>query len=373
MAHVIRPLEIAKVLRPLGYEVIFAGDGLAMNLARKDGFQVMPLPELDFKWIAEHFYEGPEALHPIERVENWVSAELALYNEVQPDVVLDDFRLTASISTGIAGLPHVCLTNAHMIPYSVRGLLHGSPNGVPSFIGPGSEVSYNQVRDKYTMAPVKSLIDMFPGSLNLLCDVPEYAPTKDLPKNFHYVGPITWNSNLEAPAWLDRLDQNQPVIYLTMGSTGLPQAFQVGIEALKESEYQVIITLGSMVKIEDFGPVPDNIFLAQFGPGEVFSKIADVVICHAGNGTAYQVLGAGKPIVALPFSVDQQWQAKRQAELGLGVTVKELTTAALMDAVSEVLENKTYYSAAEQYRKILEKYNGPKRSAELIQEMIGAS
>ena len=237
----------------------------------------------------------------------------------------------------------------------------------------GLRVSYNQVRDKYTMAPVKSLIDMFPGSLNLLCDVPEYAPTKDLPKNFHYVGPITWNSNLEAPAWLDRLDQNQPVIYLTMGSTGLPQAFQVGIEALKESEYQVIITLGSMVKIEDFGPVPDNIFLAQFGPGEVFSRIADVVICHAGNGTAYQVLGAGKPIVALPFSVDQQWQAKRQAELGLGVTVKELTTAALMDAVSEVLENKTYYSAAEQYRKILEKYNGPKRSAELIQEMIGAS
>lgn len=370
MAHVVRPLEIARKLRGMGYQVFFAGDGLAMNLVRQDGFSVYPLPDLNMKWVAEHFYEGPKTLHPVERVRNWVNSELELYKEIRPDAVLDDFRLTASISASIAGLVHFGLMNAHLTPYSVSGLLDQPLNGTPSFLGPGAEISYNTVRREFQLSPVNSLIEMLPGTYNLLCDIPEYAPSKNLPGNFHYVGPITWRSNLELPSWLKELDSSRPILYFTMGSTGLEQAFKVGIEALKNSDYQVILTLGGRLTIEDFPEVTDNLYLAQYGPGDEFTRMADVVICHAGNGTIYQVLNAGKPIVAMPFTVDQQWQAKRLTELGLGVQVKDFTTTSLMDAVSEVLHNKKYRLATERFRDLVNKYNGPLRSAELIYKTL---
>lgn len=46
LAHVSRPLLIAVVLRNMGHEVIFAGDGASLRLARESGFPVVFAKEI---------------------------------------------------------------------------------------------------------------------------------------------------------------------------------------------------------------------------------------------------------------------------------------------------------------------------------------
>jgi UDP:flavonoid glycosyltransferase YjiC (YdhE family) len=43
LSHVSRPSEIAKVLREMGYEVVFASDGYYMKLPREKDFEVLPI------------------------------------------------------------------------------------------------------------------------------------------------------------------------------------------------------------------------------------------------------------------------------------------------------------------------------------------
>lgn len=371
MAHVVRPLEVGLALRDLGYRVIFAGDGQPLELARRAGFEVRPLPEIDLEWAMARMEQEPHVLHPVERIEQWVQAELALLKELRPVAILDDGRLTGGISAALAGLPRISITNAYVTPYAVNGLLERPLPGLPSILRPGTEQPYNQVRQKYGLPPLDNALFLFSGDLNLLCDIPEYAPVRDAPAHYRYVGPLTW-SKAETPAgWLDCLAPRRPTLYFTMGSTGPTESFRVFIETFKGSTYQALITVGGRARLEDLTPAPPNFHLVRYAHGDGLADRADAVICHGGNGTTYQALRAGKPIVAWPQLADQWWNARRQAELGVGVTLPAPTPEALQEAVRKVLDNSAYREAAGRFRRLLAGYHGPQTAAQLIQGLTG--
>jgi len=197
MAHVIRPLEVAKVLREKGYHIIFAGGGKYMDIAKQEGFDVEFLPEIDIKEAMALIGQEPKAFHPLDRAEEWVKAELDLFDKVQPTAILDDFRITAGISTEIKGIPRFTTINAHATRHAVSNFLDDSLPPPPSAFGFGAEEAYNQVRVRYGLAPVDHPLDLLAGDEVLLCDIPEYCPMRDdMPHNYHFVGPITWSYNL---------------------------------------------------------------------------------------------------------------------------------------------------------------------------------
>jgi MGT family glycosyltransferase len=368
MAHVVRPLEVAKILRELGYRVVFSGSGKSIKLAQQIGFELRHLPDWDLAALVAKLKAGSEDIHQVEQVDKWVRAELDLYQEVKPSLVLDDTRITSKISTAVAGLPRISIQNAYINPWAINGFMDPTLGGPRSLMEPGDERSYNQVRQKYGLPPIESLVSMVEGDLNLLCDVPEYAPMHSVPDNYHYVGPIIWGRDLTQPPWLDELDPEVPTLYFTMGSTGPPKAFQAAIEFLGETEYQVMMTLGSLVTLDDLPPLPPGFFVASYASGDALSRKADVIICHAGNGTIYQGLCSGVPIVSWPTVRDQHWNARRLSELGVSVTIS--TPTELLRAVEEVLGNPSYREEAKRFSQILTKYNGPETAAGLIHEFM---
>jgi MGT family glycosyltransferase len=155
-----------------------------------------------------------------------------------------------------------------------------------------------------------------------------------------------------------------------MGSTGPVEAFQAALEAFAGTAYQVLMTTGGVTRPEDLGPLPVNFHVAGFAPGDELMRWADVVICHAGNGTSYQALRAGLPIITWPFIQDQRWNARRQAELGIGLTLAALTQAALRAAVEEVQSNPSYRANAQRFQQIMTGYDGPRTAAALIHQFI---
>jgi UDP:flavonoid glycosyltransferase YjiC (YdhE family) len=368
MAHVVRPLEVAKILREMGYRIIFSGSGKALKLAERVGFEVRNLPDWDLATMIAKLKAGSDDIHPFEQVNKWVLAELDLYKEVKPSAVLDDTRITSKISTAAAGIPRITIQNAYINPWAINGFMDPTLGGPRSLMEPGDERSYNQVRQKFGLPPIESLGSMLEGDLNLLCDVPEYAPMHTVPDHYHYVGPIIWGHDLTIPPWLDDLDPGKPTLYFTMGSTGPPKAFQAAIEYLGETEYQVMMTLGSLVKLDDLKPLPPGFFVASYASGDALARRADAIICHAGNGTAYQGLCSGVPLVSWPTVRDQHWNARRLSQLGVSVTISSPTE--MLKAVKEVLAKPSYREEAIRFREIVKLYNGPKTAAGLVHEFM---
>ena len=66
---------------------------------------------------------------------------------------------------------------------------------------------------------------MYEDDQILMADVPEYAPTNNPLDIFHYIGPLPWEPDRPLPAELDEINSDKPLIYFTLGSTGLPSLF----------------------------------------------------------------------------------------------------------------------------------------------------
>jgi len=368
MAHVVRPLEVAKVLREMGYRVVFTGSGKPTRLVEQVGFELIPLPEWDLREVIAKLKANENDIHSVEQVRSWVQAELELYEEIKPSAVLDDARITSYISTAVAGLPRISIQNAYVHRYAVRGFMDPALKGPRSIMEPGDERPYNEVLSEYGLSPVENISDLLAADLNLLSDVPEYAPVHTVPNSYQYVGPIIWGKDLSIPPWLKELDPEKPTIYATMGSTGPPQAFQSIIEYLDSLDYQVMMTLGSLVNRDDLGNMPSGFYVASYASGLALARRADVIICHAGNGTAYQALLSGVPIITWPSVKDQHWNARRLSELGVSVNIT--TASELINALNEIMTNPGYKKEAEKFSEILKRYNGPEFSAKLIHNFM---
>jgi UDP:flavonoid glycosyltransferase YjiC (YdhE family) len=54
----------------------------------------------------------------------------------------------------------------------------------------------------------------------------------------------------------------------------------------------------------------------------------DIVICHGGNGTAYQALAYGVPLLFFSGNFEQEWNIQRIIEMELGARLEEPFDAA---------------------------------------------
>jgi UDP:flavonoid glycosyltransferase YjiC (YdhE family) len=79
----------------------------------------------------------------------------------------------------------------------------------------------------------------------------------------------------------------------------------------------------------------------------------DLFLTHAGFGGVREALSAGVPMVALPLFADQPANAKRLAELGVGVVLRpdEADATALEVACRKVLDDSAYRLAARGYQR----------------------
>lgn len=388
LAHVTRPLEIAKVLRARGHEVLFAGCGQYMAVARDAGFQVMELPFVPEDRIKQVMRSGKWGDLYIEKeLESWISAEVDLFKRVRPDVLLVDTWVTASSSAELAGIPRIVIMNAHMstiraIPFSQRtgrseGLLWRLYSRFMSMI----ELQFyhrfmirkvNRVRKRLGLQPRYSH-SIEHGDLTLLADVPEFNPTRALPDSFHYVGPLTWKSGLPAPACLSKLEPGRPVVYVTIGSLGKAEKIRELANAAPASWYLVFATGDSrMGRDEKF---PPNVFVESFVNADLLLPRCDAILCHGGNGTLYQALTHGVPVVGAAVHEEQYFGLKVAQTLGLGIgfdpkASSSLGTEGYFEALRKVIENPAYRQKALEFGKRLRDWDAPKTSADLIERFM---
>lgn len=389
LAHTTRALEVGRALRrAYDHDVHFCLSGPYARLISEAGFPVHSVFNVDREVtlrLAER--AGLVSLSWWREVaEQSVASDLAVLNELRPDLVVGDLRMSLSTSARHLRVPYVAITNAawtsryaeriHVPDGHVSTKVLGQRvadalfPGVKRFLTWYWARGYDRVRARLDLAPLASLHELVEGDITLLADVPEYFPITDSPLCYRYVGPILWRAALPRPAWLGTLDPQRPTLYFTMGSTGDTRFFQEAARVFGDSEYQVLITTGGL-KV-DLKGAPKNLFIEEFADGDALMAASDLVVSHGGNGTVYQALASGVPIVGFPTMFDQEMNMQRVVALGCGVRLHRQRDNAerLRQAVEQVLGDEQYRRACDRMQRRIAYLDGPRRAAVHINHLL---
>jgi UDP:flavonoid glycosyltransferase YjiC (YdhE family) len=391
ISHISRPLLLAKELRRRGHEIVFAGESQKITFIEQEGFEVLPLYEPDPHSLFDNIRKGKLRFVSDTEIERMIDADTALYKELNPDMVLTDGRFTAPISTHIAGLRHVAVVNVSSTEFRANPYIPFF-EWVPRWImnrNSGLWHMFDSLNLKLEMSVFDSVMNMFKKlskrygltkavtatncltgkDATLLADIPEYFPAKKLPPDYHYIGPLTWKNNLPEPSWWPPQKSNEPLVYITMGTTGIQDFFYRMHDVCRNSAVIGIITTGGQVS--DLETIPGKIYVESYLNGDLMMKACHIVVCHGGNGTIYQALQQGKPVIGIPTIPDQKFNMRRVEALGIGKTLAweqfSKTPESLINLINLIMKERSFYQHASKMQGLLRQYDSARLGADIIE------
>ena len=180
--------------------------------------------------------------------------------------------------------------------------------------------------------------------------------------SYRFVGPSLFfknhKSNQEGLSFQKKADT--PLLYVSLGTihSHNQRFFEKCIQAFEtKPSWQVLLCVGKKLSATDFGPLPDNITMAQWVPQQEVLGQVDLFLTHAGMNSVNEALYYGVPMLLFPHHMEQAANAKRVTRLGCGETldVHRVTPAELLKMAERVLETPSYGERAQHYSKIVQK------------------
>lgn len=164
-------------------------------------------------------------------------------------------------------------------------------------------------------------------------------------------------------------EKERPLVYISLGTVinDRPDFYRKCTEALKDINADVIISYGKYMDKKLLGKLPGNVqafpYVDQL---EVLSK-ADAFITHCGMNSVSESLYMATPLVLYPQTNEQRAVAKRAEEKGAGVVLSDDSTEGIKKAVTEILENPSYASAAKEICNDFRSCTGVEGAADFIE------
>lgn len=328
LAHLTRVLAVADVLREQGQAVLLATDGVPwIAIATQRGIAVEVLPPI----VSTAGLGGGSLALPAAMVHAAIRADIELLRRIRPRLVLLDWRPSMRTAAAICGVPVAAIVNAQVTRHYAGRLAAPARHPITRIVGQRLADRlmpllapvffrrwarpYQQVARAHGCAGWPDLRDYLTGDITLYPDLPSLAPTRN---GGTYIGPL-----IQYPLPATPLPPlRDPVLYVTIGSLpGDSRTTSALAAAIAGWPGSVVATRGgrdtawpeSWISVE----YTDPLALTQAG-----DRVAWVY--HGGNGSSYQLLTAWADdparcagAVALPFHVEQDWNATRLARLGV--------------------------------------------------------
>lgn len=362
LAHVARLAALARTLDPSQFQLFIACPDRWQHFVGEGSWQFRSMFSIGSEQFLAALASG-KPVYDLETLRGYLGEDLALIDEVRPDIVVGDFRLSLSVSARLAGVPYIAISNAYWspcgktqdyplpvipltrllpvpwaaalfsvaIPFAMRG--HCKPmnqlrleNGMSAF---GSDL-----RRVYTDA-----------DLTLFADFEALFPGLTLLPHHRFLGPILWSPPVERPSWWGTLPDDLPIIYVTMGSSGRSGVLELVLAALADEPVRVIAsTAGATLPRAP----PANARIADYLPGDAASSLSSLVICNGGSPTSHQALAAGVPVMGIASNMDQFLNMRAISEAGAGLVMRadRVTVNAIRSACLELLAGESFRTAA---------------------------
>ncbi|HET7537861.1 MAG TPA: nucleotide disphospho-sugar-binding domain-containing protein [Candidatus Didemnitutus sp.] len=358
LAHVARPAALARMLDPERHDIHLACDERYRSLLHLPShIRFWPIQSSQSDTFTKGSDRGGFVWQPKE-IEQFVREEIALFEQVRPDLIVADFRFSVCISAESRGIPYATLVNAYWSPHRQLGF-----NPVPEWplsvrirqrlarlLQPwkksGVTAATNVVREAYGLPPLKGFLDLVTrGTYTLYPEPPGLIPTEPLPASHRFLGAVLWSPEIPKPAWWRKWDPDRPLLYVTLGSTGAAQRLPAIVRALRRLPVTVIVATAGRIKLP---AMPDNVFVADYLPGTEICGLARGVVCNGGSATAYQALSQGTPVVGLWSNLDQYLAMTTIERAGAGLCARASSDDAetIHALAARLLQNPAYRAAA---------------------------
>lgn len=138
------------------------------------------------------------------------------------------------------------------------------------------------------------------------------------------------------------------------------------ISAFTKTDYQIIMSVGNYVSINEFGELPENISVFSHLDQIAVLKQADVFVSHCGMNSVTESLYFQVPIVMFPQTSEQKGVARRVAELGAGIKLDKSKGKSVLNAVNKIFDNISYKNNAKKISEGFKKCSGAKGAADKI-------
>lgn len=163
----------------------------------------------------------------------------------------------------------------------------------------------------------------------------------------------------------------EPLVYITFGTVFNHDLtlFSTAVEAARELDIRVVVTLGPGQHPEDLRPQPRNVTVAEFIPQAQLLPACAAVVSHAGSGTFLAALAAGVPQVLLPQAADQFDNADAGARGGVAIAIgpRELSVGRVRAALERVLGEARFRTAAQRAKAEIAAMPAPDAAVEEIE------
>lgn len=378
LAHVGACVSVGVALRERGHEVFVGVDEPQERFVEAAGLKPVRVTEI------EPHRNNPlrfEIYTTVEEVVRTAHADAEIIARLAPDVTVVDVRRSAGLASETLGIPHVSLI--HQLAWSgwwrapspwrrraywirrplraagfLRMLLDPDPLGLQAV-----ERAWRGARAELGLAPASSFFETGHVAVGT---TPLLDPAPELPERWRWVGPITWS----APAAAAPERGDRPLVYVTQGSTGDPQALRRVVSELADTPVDVLVSTGELCEPSELEAMAPNVRAERLVPGRAAMDAADVAVVHGGHLTTLEAHLAATPTLVIPLGFDQFLWADRVERLGTGTSLREpYLRGAIRRNVMRLLRRERYRRAVRLVAADLAKWDGPSAVADFAEEI----
>jgi len=215
--------------------------------------------------------------------------------------------------------------------------------------------------------PIKGILDIVQNdneTNTIVYTSKAFQPCSDtFSDKYHFIGPSI------RPIENSMKKTSKKTIYISMGTVNKNKEFYLNcIDALKTTDYQVIISMGD--NSDYFNDLPDNIQVYKSVDQMAVLSISDVFITHCGMNSTSEGLYFEVPLILFPQTPEQSAVAARVTELGAGLKLKSISKEEVLIAINEVLNNSIYKENAVNISKSFKLCGGAKEARSFLETII---
>lgn len=292
----------------------------------------------------------------------------------QPDcLVYNPMAVSGRFIAQILGIPAV-ISRAFFAPHekNLRAYQFGKKD--PAF-EKRLQTSMEELCNRYPIEPF-DVVSMFlhKEALNIVYVPRSFQPYgESFGPEYVFVGPSIGLHCATADFPFEHLD-GRPLIYITLGTVANnnPEFFNMCFAAFADQPWQVVITTGRPLEQLHLSIPPENVLLRSYVPQFEILQQASLCIHHGGMATIMDCLFLGIPMIAIPQAANQQPNARRIAETGLGVLLeKESVNAELLrETVASILNDSAFHALAQQMQRDARLAGGFQAAADALQQFV---
>ncbi len=336
-SHYLRCLRLAEAIRDdFDVSVASSQEARSNQVVAERGFAIVECKTIDAARMSrlegrlDHSWMKQEELEPI------FLDQVRVLESLRPDLVISDFSITLAMAAEYTSTRCYSLIIGHLSQYSrmtrkapaqhpgikLLNRLHCPEWAFPPLTAIGERIELRsmhrgirRIRDKYGLPPRENYFDELESEFNLVTDVEDFSPMKDLPGNFAYIGPVFHSQQQREDEIIARLDPAKRTVLVSLGTFWKSDDLYALFNDPVFRAFNVVIAGKPEVTL-----APEIIHKPFINLNAVLPH-SDVLVCHGGDATVCQGLAHALPMLGMAFHGEQSWSLQRVALLDFGAEI----------------------------------------------------